>query len=182
MKIFIVESKDVPSYSVWKRRNVTYRGIKSDNLAEPNDSTAMMNTFISAISSMPVPLLGDGLYSVPAINKNMAKAYGELYILVNARPKNPKKFRTYNDAAIWIQDKLFYPYLKDKVEDEYDKFSRKEFDARTSIADEMLKMGYDGIEIVGREMVNYKPDMDNIRYFENERQLEMYYDTFVADI
>lgn len=166
MKIFISENKDIPSYSVWKRKNVTYRGIKSDNLAEPNDI---------------YPSFGKGLYTVPASNKAMAKGYGTVYYVLNAKPKNPKKFKSLNDAEIWLTNTLYYNFLKDKVEDEYDKFSRKEFDARNSIADEMLKMGYDGIEIVGREMVNYKPDMDNIRYFENERQLEMYYDMFVAD-
>jgi hypothetical protein len=39
---------------------------------------------------------------------------------------------------------------------------------------EMIKLGYDGLIIKGREMVNYKPSED-VRYFEDENQLEMYY-------
>jgi hypothetical protein len=47
----------------------------------------------------------------------------------------------------------------------------------TTIKDEMLKLGYDGIEIKGREMVNYTPE--DIMFFQNERQLIMYYENQV---
>ena len=40
----------------------------------------------------------------------------------------------------------------------------------------MMKMGYDGIIIKGREMVNYKPDMNEIKFFSNENQLIHYYE------
>jgi hypothetical protein len=44
----------------------------------------------------------------------------------------------------------------------------------------MIKIGYDGLIIKGREMVNYTPDNDKIRYFNNENELMMYYEDIVA--
>lgn len=38
---------------------------------------------------------------------------------------------------------------------------------------EMMKLGYDGLIIKGREMVNYKPD--DIKYFKTENKLERYH-------
>ena len=38
-----------------------------------------------------------------------------------------------------------------------------------------MKLGYDGIIIKGREMVNYTPP-DDIKYFNNERALMDYYE------
>lgn len=38
----------------------------------------------------------------------------------------------------------------------------------------MLDLGYDGLVIKGREMVNYKPK--DVLYFENEDQLKKYYE------
>jgi hypothetical protein len=40
--------------------------------------------------------------------------------------------------------------------------------------DEMLKLGYDGLIIKGREMVNYTPK--DIKYFKNENDLQRYYE------
>src|SRR5690606_23239630 len=69
-------------YNKWKRNNVSYRGISSKSeLSTPNYAGE---------------LLGKGLYSVPASNKQMARQYGKLYFLVNARPKNPKIFSSLN--------------------------------------------------------------------------------------
>ena len=47
------------------------------------------------------------------------------------------------------------------------------FENNTSMDKEMLKMGYDGLIIKGREMVNYKPE--NIKYFKTEKELQLYY-------
>jgi hypothetical protein len=42
----------------------------------------------------------------------------------------------------------------------------------------MKNIGYDGLVIKGREMVNYSPP-DNVKYFNNENQLIQYYEDFV---
>ena len=44
----------------------------------------------------------------------------------------------------------------------------------------MQKLGYDGIEIKGREMVNFTPPND-IKYFKNEQQLKNYYDAVIKN-
>jgi hypothetical protein len=43
----------------------------------------------------------------------------------------------------------------------------------------MQKLGFDGIIIKGREMVNYKPE--NVLYFSNENQLINYYESTVKN-
>lgn len=147
------------AYRKWKRDNVTYRGI-SDTTGQDGDNGGMA-------------MLGRGLYSVPASNKIMARKYGKLRILVNAKPKNPKIFNTLNEWEIWFQNNVVFPISKAK--------GKTYPDGRdvNSITDEMLKRGYDGVIIKGREIVNYKPE--NVRYYENDRQLEMYYDDFVRN-
>jgi hypothetical protein len=45
----------------------------------------------------------------------------------------------------------------------------------------MIKLGYDGLIIKGREMVNYNPDNNKIKYFETENQLYMYYEDFIKN-
>lgn len=138
-------------YSLWKRRNVTMRGIKemgSDN-----------NVYAS---------YGLGLYTTPLSNRSMAKGYGKLYFVVNAIPKHPKVVDTVNNAELWEQ-KLINDYCKQHGKE----YNRYWFESQTSMEKEMIKLGYDGLIIKGREMVNYTPD--NIKYFEDERQLYMYY-------
>ena len=78
-------------------------------------------------------------------------------------------------TEIWFQNTLILPISKYKGKEYPD---RRDFDAVTSIKAEMIKLGYDGIVIKGRETVNFTPP-DNVLYFENERQLEMYYDNQV---
>lgn len=146
-------------YNKWKRNNVSYRGISSKSeLSTPNYAGE---------------LLGKGLYSVPASNKQMARQYGKLYILVNARPKNPKIFSSLNEAEIWIQQIIH----KISGGDFPDK--RVFYEKGHTIEDEVQKLGYDGIFIKGREMVNYKPE--NVIYFENEQQLRDYYNNVIAN-
>jgi hypothetical protein len=140
-------------YSKWKRRNVTLRGIKE--LGKPNE---VYGTF------------GNGLYTAFLSNKSMAKSYGDVYFVVNAIPKNPKIVQYLNDAEILIQQ-LISNYCKDKNVE----YSHKYFFDNTTIADEMQKLGYDGLIIKGREMVNYKPE--NIKYFKTEDELIKYYNS-----
>jgi len=51
------------------------------------------------------------------------------------------------------------------------------FEENTTMEDEMLILGYDGLIIKGREMVNYSPE--NIKYFKTENQLHHYYETLL---
>ena len=149
MKVIITESQSNEMlYRKWKRDNVTYRGMKA--IGQPNERVG--NT------------MGDGLYTVPASNKLMAKTYGDLYYVVNGKPQTPKIFNTLNDWEIWFQGTMLQQY-------DYD---RRLFDKATNIRDEMLKLGYDGIIIKGREMVNYTPE--DVLYFKTERELENYFE------
>lgn len=152
-KNFLSEN-DTP-FNSWKRKNVTLRGIK--NLGQPNE---VYGSF------------GNGLYTVPLSNKSMAKQYGEIYFVVNAIPKKPKIVQSLNYAEIWVQ-KLIYDFCQ-KNNKEYDKVF---FEKNTSIEQESLNLGYDGLIIKGREMVNYTPE--NIKYFKSELELKSYYQTFV---
>lgn len=149
---FIIEAYE-KDYLAWKRKNVSLRGIK-DIYNTDNDGMAKY---------------GSGLYTVPLSNRSMAKEYGKVYFLVNAIPKHPKIVLSVNDAEMFMQD-LVSKYCKEngvKRDNWY-------FSENTTIPIEMEKLGYDGLIIKGREMVNYKPE--NILYFENENQLHNYYE------
>ena len=141
-------------YSKWKRKNVTYRGIKSgNNLDEHN------NVYGS---------FGRGLYTVPLSNKAMAKGYGDVFFVINAIPKNPKIVDSLNNAELWRQ-KLINDFCKRHGE----QYSSRYFEANTTIEKEMLGLGYDGLIIKGREVVNYTPD--NIKYFKTENEVINYH-------
>lgn len=150
---FIQYNESRSEYLSWKRKNVTIRGVK--DIGSENNAGAM---------------LGRGLYTAALSNKELAKQYGKVYFVLNAIPKNPKIFDRLNDWEIWEYDVLVSNYCKDKNV----KPSKNYFYNNTTIEDEMLKNGYDGIIIKGREIVNYKPK--NILYFGDEYQLENYYD------
>jgi hypothetical protein len=145
-------------YSKWKRKNVTYRGVKE--LGQINNRSSM---------------LGQGLYTTPSSNKSMAKGYGDVYFVVNGRPKNPKSFQDLNQWEIWFQNSLVYPLSKKAGNDFPDV---RDFHKQTNIRDEVMKLGYDGIEIKGREMVNFTPE--DVRYFKTEAELKSYFDSLVA--
>ena len=147
-------------YLAWKRKNVTIRGVKE--AGEENNAGAM---------------LGRGLYTAFLSNKELARQYGKVYFVLGAMPKNPKVFNTLNEWEIWFYNTLVYKYSKEKGSKYPDK---RDFTANTTIEDEMQKLGYDGIVIKGREMVNFKPE-DNIKYFSTEDQLENYYETVVRE-
>jgi hypothetical protein len=120
---------------------------------------------------------GQGLYTAALSNQGLARKYGKVYFVVGAIPKHPKIVNTWNDAEIFIQ-RVAMNYGKEKgIDDYFD--AKRDFDANTNVRDEMLRLGYDGLVIKGREMVNYTPDNDKIRYFENENQLIQYYEDFV---
>jgi hypothetical protein len=140
------------NYLSWKRKNVTLRGIK--NLGEHNK---VYGSF------------GKGLYTVPLSNKAMAKQYGNIYFVVNAIPKKSKVVNSLNEAEIFRQ-KLINDFCKQHNTE----YNTGYFESNTTIEKEMIKNGYDGLIIKGRELVNYKPE--NILYFENEIKLKEYYE------
>lgn len=142
-------------YLAWKRKNVTLRGVKE--LGKAND---VYGSF------------GKGLYTVPLGNKSMAKEYGKVYFVVGGMPKNPKIVQDLNVAEIFR-----YKLMDDFCKSHDVETNEKYFYANTSIEDEMIKLGFDGLIIKGREMVNYKPE--DIKYFSDEYQLENYYDNTV---
>ena len=135
-------------YKKWKRKNVTLRGM-SQGVGNENNGGARF---------------GSGLYTASLGNKQMAKGYGDVYFVVNGRPKNPVKFNDTNQAEIWLFRNITNKNYK----------SIRDFNKDTTIEAEMLKLGYDGLEVVGREIVSYKPE--NVLYFSNERQLIGYYE------
>jgi len=143
------EHKD---YLSWKRKNVTLRGVK--DLYGENSGMAKY---------------GSGLYTAFLGNKEMAKEYGKVYFILNAIPKKPKVVFSVNEAEMFMQD-LVTKFCKEHNVPRDNSF----FSSKTTIAEEMMRNGYDGLIIKGREMVNYNPP-ENVIYFENENQLYQYY-------
>jgi hypothetical protein len=136
----------------WKRQNVTIRGVRE--LGSENNAGAQF---------------GDGLYTAFLSNRDMARKYGDVYFVVNAKPKTPKVVNNTNDAEIFFQN-IVNKWCKERGL----KYDPRAFHEETDYKTEMLKMGYDGLVIKGREMVNYNPP-DNVLYFKNEWELEDYY-------
>jgi hypothetical protein len=147
-------------YLKWKRQNVTLRGMQE--VGKENNGMASF---------------GQGLYTAALGNKELARKYGKVYFVVGAIPKHPKIVNSWNDAEIFLQQ-VAVNYGREKgINDYFD--AKRDFDTNTNVRDEMLRLGYDGLVIRGREMVNYTPDEDKIRYFENENQVIQYYEDFV---
>ena len=151
IKLFENFQDDRKDYLKWKRKNVTLRGIQ--DIYGENSGMAKY---------------GSGLYTTPLSNRSMAKEYGKVYFIVNAIPKHPKIVFSTNEAEMFMQG-LVTNYCKENGVRRDNNY----FSTNTTVADEMIKQGYDGLIIKGREMVNYKPE--NIMYFENETQLENYF-------
>lgn len=141
-------------YKSWKRKNVTIRGVKE--MGQENNAGAM---------------LGAGLYTAALSNKSLAREYGKVYFVVGAIPKKPKVFNTLNEWEIWFYNTLVAQFSKEKGSNFPDK---RIFNSSTTIEKEMQKLGYDGIIIKGREMVNFSPG--EVLYFSNENELFDYYD------
>ncbi len=150
---------DRKGFLKWKRKNVAIRGVIEAGKENNRGAT-----------------LGDGLYTAYLGNKQMAKEYGQVYFVVNGLPKNPKKFNTLNEWEIWFYNTLVFRYSKATGKEFPDK---RDFEAKTTIKDEMLKLGYDGITIIGRESVNFAPE--NVLFFKSERELENYYEYSVKN-
>ncbi len=143
-------------FKKWKKDNVTVRGINKS--AEGSRSS----------------ILGKGLYTAPLANKAMAKQYGELHYVVNAIPKKPKIF---NDLNSW---EIFVYKLKSEALglDQNEMNDLRDFERNGhTVEDEMKKLGYDGVIIKGREMVNYDPE--DIKMFKTEHELERYFDSVI---
>ena len=152
--LIIEEVKDIhKEYLKWKRKNVTFRGVKE--LGKENGG---MGSY------------GSGLYTAFLGNKVMARQYGKVYFVINARPKHPKVVDSVNFAEIFIQN-LINNWCKELNNGEYNPHV---FYTHTTLPKEMKKMGYTGLVIRGREMVNYEPG-DNVQYFETENELKQYY-------
>jgi hypothetical protein len=154
-----VEEFNRSEYLRWKRKNVTLRGIQ-DRYSGIDGNGGMAS-------------YGVGLYTAFLGNRALAKQYGKVYFVLGAIPEHPKIVNNVNDAEIFMQN-LKFNYGKKNGLDNYFEASDL-FNKNTNIETEMMKLGYDGFIIKGREIVNYKPNNDNIKYFENERQLENYY-------
>jgi pentatricopeptide repeat protein len=146
-------------FLAWKRKNVTIRGMKE--VGKYNNGGAM---------------LGDGLYTAALSNKDLAKKYGNVYFVVNAKPKHPKIFNTLNDWEIWEYNTMIYNYCREHDVEP----SKRTFLEMTSIKDELMKLGYDGVVIKGREIVNFTPG-DDVMYFKTESELENYYNYVVIN-
>lgn len=153
--ITILEDMNDKAYLKWKKNNITIRGVK--NKGEENNAGAM---------------LGRGLYTAFLSNKSLAREYGKVHFVLGAIPKKPKVFNTLNEWEIWFYNTLVYGFSKANGNEYPDK---RDFSAKTTIEDEVMKLGYDGIVIKGREMVNFTPNMDDIKYFEDEYDLKRYY-------
>jgi len=153
----IKEEYNHANYLKWKRQNVTLRGIQE--IGKENNGMASF---------------GQGLYTAALGNREMARKYGKVYFVVGAIPKHPKMVNTWNDAEIFIQSVIMHYGKENDINNYFD--AKKDFDIKTNVKDEMIKLGYDGLMIRGREMVNYTPDNDNIRYFNKENELINYYE------
>lgn len=139
------------AYKLWKRRNVTLRGMKE--VGKPN---GVYGSF------------GDGLYSAFLSNKAMAKEYGKVHYVLGGVPSHPKKVQGRNAAEIFIQNIVRDFCIENGIENRL-----SEFEKLTTISAEVMRKGYNGLIIQGREMVHYNPE--NVLYFETENELYNYY-------
>ena len=155
----IADAYNHAEYLRWKRKNVTIRGVQE--LGKENNGMAFF---------------GQGLYTAALGNRELARKYGKVYFVVGAIPKHPKIVQNWNMAEVFMQQVVMNYGKENGINDYFD--AKRDFDSKTNVRDEMLRLGYDGLIISGREMVNYTPDNDNIRYFENENQLMQYYEDF----
>ena len=156
-----VEEFDRKAYLAWKRKNVSFRGVNEESEIEGGENGGGA-------------MLGRGLYTSALSNKKMSRQYGTVYFVINAVPKKPRIFNGLNDWEVWAQNNLYSKFLHNGFPD------RRKFDAATTIEAEMQKMGYDGIIIAGREMVNYDPPGD-VCYCKDESQVESYWRMTIRD-
>jgi hypothetical protein len=81
---------------------------------------------------------------------------------------------TYTDALMMLSERT--PQTIKDVESVYGENLLKEVAPKHEFI-RYLGIGFDGLIIKGREMVNYTPE--DIRYFATERQLERYYESLI---
>lgn len=156
------------NYLKWKRQNVTIRGVHGQ-VGTPNSDDNPMAAFGD--------MLGKGLYTAFLSNKQLATQYGRVYFVLNAIPKHPKVFNTLNEWEIWFGNTVVYEFSKQLGKDYPDK---RDFYAKTTIEKEMQRLGFDGIVIKGREMVNFTPP-DNVMYFGSENELMNYFENNIEN-
>lgn len=144
------------NYLKWKRKNVTLRGSNNFDYTSPNGGFAAF---------------GSGLYTATLSNAQLAKKHGTLFFVVGAIPKHPKVVNSWNGAELFMQDLIVKYGKKHNIDNYFD--AKKHFEKNTSIKDEMIANGYDGLIIKGREMVNYTPG--DVKYFRTEEGLKDYY-------
>ena len=142
------QAQERREYLAWKRENVSLRGVR-----EYGQENGGMARF------------GVGLYTAALSNRKMAKEFGQVYYVVNAVPKNPIVFNTANDAEIWIGNTLIPMYTDGGL---------RKFNEMTTLEAAIMKLGYDGLMIKGREMVNYDPPND-VAYYKDESQVFSYW-------
>lgn len=155
----ILEAMD-PGYRKWRKSHVSYRGSKEENPLDGIDEYD--------------GVMGKGLYTTALSNKSMAKGYGTRWIMVNAIPQKPLVFKSINGWEIWLQ-KLMMDVLNS------DTPNQNKFFEKTTIEDEVKKLGYDGVIITGREMVLYDPNDKDVRFFKTEREVEDWYEDHKYD-
>lgn len=117
--------------------------------------------------------MGKGLYTAALSNKRMAAEYGQVRFVVNAVPKKPLVLRGLNDWEIFRYELIINFGKQNNIDGDYYEI-RRVFNDKTSIESEVQKMGYDGVIIKGREMVNYTPP-SNVLYFKTEDQVFDYW-------
>lgn len=113
-------------------------------------------------------MMGDGLYSASLSNKSMARQYGKVSLAVGAVPKNPKVVDSLNAFEIFQQRVIAKWCEENGIE-----YSARKFREVTDLRTQVMRMGYDGIVITGREMVNYTPGA--VRYFDDDDELEQWW-------
>lgn len=150
---FVAEAADPDraAYLKWKRANVSLRGMAE--VGRDNGGGARM---------------GVGLYTAALSNAKMARGFGRLHFVVNGVPRRPKVFR---DMGQW--ETFYYAEL---VRKKYK--SVAEFNAHTTVERAMQELGFDGVVVTGREMVNYAPP-DDLMYFQDEWGVRDYWERAV---
>ena len=140
------------AYLSWKRKNVTIRGIGKNYGGE---------------------MLGRGLYSAFLSNRVLAKQYGDVVFVLGGYPERPLVFGGLNEWEIWSQ-RLKIKFAKEGGHD------YRDYSKYRDLTEDIMALGYDGVVIRGREMVNYVPK--NVMFFDNEFELEKFYEENVASL
>ena len=118
-------------------------------------------------------MLGRGLYSAFLSNRDLAKQYGDVVFVLGGYPDHPLVFGGLNEWEIWSQ-RLKIKFSKEGGHD------YRDYSKYRDLTEDIMALGYDGVVIKGREMVNYVPK--NVMFFDNEFELEKFYEENVASL